>query len=129
MGMFVDAVGAENFTPVNATCMEWGLGYTRTWSRCSQRFKFEYRNVSTFDPTEKVVQGDLQSGLLHVPVSFFDAVVCTMVFEHVPRFWAAAASLQRIVAPGGLLVFTVPSVYRYHGKPGDFWRFTFQVST
>ncbi len=57
----------------------------------------------------------------------FDTVLCLSVLEHVPQVFAAAASLERLLRPGGALFLSVPFVFRYHGYPGDFWRFTPQA--
>ncbi len=54
----------------------------------------------------------------------FDTVLCVSVLEHIPDVFAAAASIQALLRPGGTLFVSVPFVFRYHGYPGDFWRFT-----
>jgi SAM-dependent methyltransferase len=66
----------------------------------------------------------------------FDAVICLEVLEHVRDPFRAAAEIERVLAPGGTLLLTVPFLTQYHGKGGgeshshgsypDFWRFTFQ---
>lgn len=54
----------------------------------------------------------------------FDTVFCVSVLEHVPNVFAAAQNIQALLAPGGALFVSVPFVFRYHGYPGDLWRFT-----
>lgn len=54
----------------------------------------------------------------------FDTVLCVSVLEHIPNVFAAAASIEALLRPGGTLFVSVPFVFRYHGYPGDFWRFT-----
>jgi SAM-dependent methyltransferase len=65
----------------------------------------------------------------------FDAVICLEVLEHVANPFRAAAEIERVLAPGGALLLTVPFLTQYHGKGGsshsheqypDFWRFTHQ---
>lgn len=54
----------------------------------------------------------------------FDTIFCISVLEHVPNVFAAASNIQQLLAPGGALYLSVPFVFRYHGYPGDLWRFT-----
>ncbi len=54
----------------------------------------------------------------------FDTVFCVSVLEHVPNVFAAAQNIQHLLRPGGALFVSVPFVFRYHGYPGDLWRFT-----
>ncbi len=54
----------------------------------------------------------------------FDTVFCISVLEHVPAVFAAAANIERLLRPGGALYLSVPFVFRHHGYPDDFWRFT-----
>jgi hypothetical protein len=60
----------------------------------------------------------------------YDAVVCISVLEHIPRFWLAAAEIQRILKMGGVVWVGVPTVWPYHPGScdkkkyygGDYWR-------
>lgn len=54
----------------------------------------------------------------------FDLVVCTWVLEHLrePAFFFQQA--YRVLASGGAVIITVPFIYRIHGSPCDYWRFT-----
>lgn len=54
----------------------------------------------------------------------FDTVFCVSVLEHVPNVFAAAHNIQELMLPGAALFLSVPFVFRYHGYPGDLWRFT-----
>ncbi len=54
----------------------------------------------------------------------FDTLFCISVLEHVAGVFAAAANLERLLRPGGALFLSVPFVFRHHGYPDDFWRFT-----
>lgn len=54
----------------------------------------------------------------------FQAVLCTQVLEHVPRPWKAAREFGRVLAPGGLLIVSVPHLSILHEAPHDYWRFT-----
>jgi SAM-dependent methyltransferase len=54
----------------------------------------------------------------------FDVVLCTQVFEHVPKLEETIQNIQEAVKPGGTLVVTVPFIYNEHGSPEDYRRFS-----
>jgi SAM-dependent methyltransferase len=47
------------------------------------------------------------------------SVMCCNVLEHVPDPKRVADAIERVVAPGGYLLVTVPSRYPYHPGPID----------
>jgi SAM-dependent methyltransferase len=47
------------------------------------------------------------------------SVMCCNVLEHVPDPAQVAAAIERVVAPGGYLLVTVPHRYPYHPGPID----------
>jgi SAM-dependent methyltransferase len=47
------------------------------------------------------------------------SVMCCNVLEHVPDPAQVAAAIERVVAPGGYLLVTVPARYPYHPGPID----------
>ena len=60
----------------------------------------------------------------HVPSARFDCVFCTEVLEHTLQPFEAVKELRRVLAPGGVLVLSVPFNFRIHGPLPDCWRFT-----
>ena len=58
------------------------------------------------------------------PHSQFDFVICSSVMEHVAKPWIAARNIENIINQSGTLIWTTPWVWRIHGYPNDFWRFT-----
>jgi SAM-dependent methyltransferase len=54
----------------------------------------------------------------------FPVILCTEVLEHVADIDSAFAGLRRLVAPGGVVVMTVPFVFPLHMEPYDFRRLT-----
>lgn len=52
----------------------------------------------------------------------FAAVLCCSVLEHCARPWLAAANIERLLLPFGLLYVAVPWIWRYHPYPDDYWR-------
>lgn len=68
------------------------------------------------------IQGDLQT--YRLPESEFDAVVCWMVLEHLPRPKDALANMFRAVRPGGVVVLGFPNLLSIKGlvtKLTPFW--------
>lgn len=70
----------------------------------------------------QVVKSTLQS-------KTFDTVFCVSVLEHIPDVFSACKNISALLNPGGALFVSVPFVFRYHGYPGDLWRFTPEAVT
>lgn len=88
-------------------------------------------DLSSGDNVDVVV--DLTASAQQVSDAFggrtFDTVFCISVLEHVPNVFAAAQNIERLLRTGGALFVSVPFVFRYHGYPGDLWRFTPEAVT
>lgn len=70
------------------------------------------------------IVADLQNAE-SVPDASFDVIVCTHVLSAIPDPRAATAELRRLLAPGGLLLVTAPTILqKYAPDPKDCWRFT-----
>ncbi|MDR1459563.1 MAG: methyltransferase domain-containing protein [Bacteroidales bacterium] len=54
----------------------------------------------------------------------FDSILSNEVLEHVPNLYESLAELNRVLKPGGKILFTVPFVCFEHELPYDFRRFT-----
>jgi SAM-dependent methyltransferase len=62
---------------------------------------------SAAGPTPRIVRGDVTA--LPFAAGSFAAIVCGEVLEHLADDAAAAAEIARVLAPGGVLVATVPA--------------------
>jgi hypothetical protein len=70
---------------------------------------------------------DLVHNLEHPPqksLGQFAHIECWSVLEHSRRPWKLASNLQRLMSPGGTIFLTVPFIWRIHGYPNDYFRFT-----
>lgn len=71
---------------------------------------------------------DIVSDIHHLTAVFapasFDFIICTDVFEHIPRPWEAVHELYAVLKPGGTLLLTTPFNFHLHGKAPvkDYWR-------
>ncbi len=54
----------------------------------------------------------------------FRTVLCMSVMEHVRDVYRFAANLRRLLADDGVALISVPWVWRFHGYPSDYWRFS-----
>lgn len=54
----------------------------------------------------------------------FDHVECLSVLEHSRAPWRLAKSIEKMMRPSASLFLSVPFVWRRHGYPSDYFRFT-----
>lgn len=62
-----------------------------------------------------------QTGL---PDGYADAVICTEVFEHLENPHMAIKEIKRILKPGGIFIGSTPFLFKIHGDPDDYFRYT-----
>jgi len=130
-------------------CLEWGVQYSSTIFRniCEQEVNaIKYRrdqqhvdagNSSIFRtahtaPVRAVYHMDICTTSTsdaevwqQIPRDGgFKFVIATQVFEHLEHPFRCAANLFKIVGAGGVVVFTAPFAYPWHGVPKDFFRYT-----
>ena len=57
-------------------------------------------------------------------VQEFDFIICSSVMEHVAKPWIAAKNIEKVMKLSGKLFWITPWVWKIHGYPDDYWRFT-----
>lgn len=73
--------------------------------------------------------GDLQNSP-HLKDGIFDTFICTHVLGCIAKPWLAVAEMHRLLAPGGLVLCTVPAILqKIAPDPKDYWRFTYDSLT
>ena len=62
----------------------------------------------------------------HLPFdnNAFDVIFCSEVFEHVFNLPELLREINRVLKPGGRLIFTCPFAFPEHEQPNDFARYT-----
>ena len=63
----------------------------------------------------------------HLPADSYDVLIITQTLHLIRDTRAAVAEIHRLLAPGGVLLATLPTVSRVSrgvGVQGDYWRFT-----
>ncbi len=78
-----------------------------------------YVSVDRFERAD--IQGDAQT--LPLPTGWADLILCTEVLEHLPAPREALVEMNRVLAPDGFLVLTVPLVWGEHHHV-DYQRWT-----
>ena len=53
-----------------------------------------------------------------------DSVLCTAVLEHLEEPEQALRECHRVLAKGGVAIYTVPFIWHLHEEPRDFYRFS-----
>ena len=61
---------------------------------------------------------------LLLPHGVYDLIIANSVFEHIREPAALARGLERLLAPGGYLLWHTPFIFPQHGVPDDFFRYT-----
>ena len=64
--------------------------------------------------------------LSHIPVedNRYDYIIFNQVMEHLPEPCLVARELNRVLRPGGKMLYTAPLFYEEHEAPYDFYRYT-----
>lgn len=85
-------------------------------------------NASSIYKTDVERHGDIDKIVdahkLPFDDSVFDFFIAIEVFEHLQNPILATAEMIRVLRPGGRAVISVPFMFRVHGDPHDFHRFT-----
>ena len=79
-----------------------------------------YANLST----EKHPNVQSDAALLPFADGCFDVVICSELLEHVQAPPQVLREAHRILRRGGILLICAPFLYRIHGDPYDFGRYT-----
>jgi SAM-dependent methyltransferase len=56
----------------------------------------------------------------------FDLIIADNVFEHVTRPEDAARNVARMLRQSGTFLIAAPFLFKFHPRPGDYWRWTKQ---
>jgi SAM-dependent methyltransferase len=132
---FSRSFGWESGTPVGRYYVEQFLRRNShlVQGRCLEFGSPRYKSFFPLAGAYEVVSISEAPGVDHVcdihdigsmPEGVFDSIICTQVFEHLAFPERAAASLLRLLKPGGVALVTAPFINPVHYEPTDYRRFT-----
>lgn len=89
------------------------------------RTKIPHTSYTTFD-VDAVSGADMIGDLHHLPcdAESVDTVIATEVLEHLYHPHQAVSEIYRVLRPGGVCILSTRFIYKYHGVPKDYFRFT-----
>jgi SAM-dependent methyltransferase len=135
-----DVWGFDRGTPVDRYYIEQFLAANRDAIRgrvleiqdrlYTERFGQGVRHADVLDVDATNARATVVADLAaahHVPSGIFDCAIVTQTLHLIRDTPAALSHLHRVLAPGGVLLATLPSVSRISrgvGVDGDYWRFT-----
>lgn len=69
---------------------------------------------------------DAQGSVYKLPFrdATFDSIYATELLEHLADPRGAVLEIHRVLRPNGKVLLTVPFIYRVHGDPEDYFRYT-----
>jgi len=107
-GIVLD-VGGEKYNPVRYTVK--GDAAVQKWL---------YLNINP------AVAPDIVADGANIPMmaASIDTVICLETLEHVDDPQQVMGEISRVLRPDGVLLLSIPFLYRVHSRPNDFWRFT-----
>lgn len=86
-----------------------------------------YATYLSGDLAREHIELDLLFDVTH-PLPFadktFDTLFCCSVLEHTLEPWQAFVEMERVLAPGGIAIISIPFMFYLHGLPHDYYRFT-----
>jgi 2-polyprenyl-3-methyl-5-hydroxy-6-metoxy-1,4-benzoquinol methylase len=66
------------------------------------------------DRVTRVLQATFDEAEPKLPIGFFDLVICNDVIEHMPDHASFFSRIGKYIAPGGMLIGSIPNVRFYH---------------
>jgi SAM-dependent methyltransferase len=116
--------------PAGLKLLDVGAG-EQPYRAFSQHLRYFAQDAGEYRPGDKGLQLanwqygklDYQSNAWEIPEkkSFFDAILCTEVLEHVPFPNETLAEFARLLRPGGTLLLTAPYAALPHMQPWFFY--------
>ncbi len=111
----------ENRNYISGRCLDFGCG-TKPYEQLFSTT--EYIGVEIKSEVEKPDIVYYDGKTLPFRNDYFDCIICSQVFEHIPNLDEIVSEFYRVLKPGGYVLFTVPFAYPEHLIPFDFRRFT-----
>jgi SAM-dependent methyltransferase len=116
--MYVERFLGANAADIRGRVLEIGApDYTRKLGTGVEKVDVLHAKGGNPDAT---IVGDLTDAP-HIPSDSFDCAILTQVLQYVYDVRAALQTLHRILAPGGVLLATVPGITKISTADDDLW--------
>lgn len=122
---FVDKFYFYNVPKIPHNSLILDLGGTKAGKR--GQFDLNYYNLDvTYLNIATDKCPDIQANATFIPIesNYFDVVICAEVLEHVSEPTVVLHEIQRVLKMEGILLATVPFLFRLHYVPTDYARYT-----
>lgn len=80
--------------------------------------------LTDVDGSNTVIDHVVDAHQMNFEDASFDGVVAIEVFEHLRDPALALSEVFRVLRPGGIVLVSMPFLFRVHGDPSDFQRYT-----
>jgi SAM-dependent methyltransferase len=121
----------EHFSRTSSPVLEVG---SKNYGSVSYDYRSLFAGIGEYVGTDLApgngveIVADLTSDFESLPERLrktkFGTIICMSVMEHVRDVYRFAANLRRLLADDGIAFISVPWVWRFHGYPSDYWRFS-----
>lgn len=109
------------FSPKNITILDVGATHNMwNYKSAVEANNCQYKNLDWGSGADYTVNSYDWS---HIPTNQFDCVISGQAFEHDKYWWRTVANIKKIVKPGAIVIFILPSCGAIHRYPVDCYRF------
>ena len=116
----------DNAKHLTGRIMDFGCGakpYLSLFNHVDEYIGVDYQGEG-HDHTKEEVDVYYDGRKLPFPDDYFDGILSSEVFEHLFNLDEIMAELNRVLKPGGKMLFTCPFVWNLHEEPVDYARYT-----
>jgi SAM-dependent methyltransferase len=117
----VDATLRRRFPNQRLRVIDIGCG-SKPYAAAFSDVAYEGADVSITETAELLIDATTQH--VAAPDESYHAAVSFQVMEHVADYRTFLQECRRVLLPGGMLFFTVPFAFEFHGVPSDYRRWT-----
>ena len=115
----------KNLNP-NSVILDFGCGEKPYYPLLREKSK-RYVGVDISDSPERNPNMNIiikPGEKIPYPSNYFDAIICTQVFEHIENINFYSKELTRVLKPSGQALISSAFSWDYHPYPHDYWRIT-----
>jgi SAM-dependent methyltransferase len=119
---YLEAFLGEFAADIHGHCLEFQNGSYATRFGGKQVTKLDILHKEEGNPRATLVADLTQPHA--IPVNTFECIICTHVLHVIRDVETFVTALQRLLAPGGVLLLAVPHISPIYPREHELWRFT-----